>query len=82
MTRKDYEMIARAIRDAWDEIREGEKSAKYTAGSGECFLHLITKLEEEFTADNPRFQARRFSLAAWNSETAYMLAEEYEKADK
>lgn len=53
MTRKDYELVARCIRDSradlWPE-----------PGAYDAFETLIRRLTDAFWADNPRFSATRF----------------------
>lgn len=64
MTKKDYELIAKVLRDAQvlfgdiyseDDLR---KTVSLTA-----LGHVVSRLTEEFTAENPRFAPRIFAQA-------------------
>jgi len=61
MTRKDYELIAKAIKDVglWYHVGEGERQH----GAGVVLFSLAMELARELGADNPRFDKQRFLAA-------------------
>lgn len=64
MTRKDYEAIARAIRNARkDHDAEATGDWDYISGSHDAFEAIIEKLMYELSLDNPRFNAEKFKQA-------------------
>ena len=58
MTRKDYELIAKAIKDVglWYHVGEGERQH----GAGVVLFSLAMELARELGADNVRFDKARF----------------------
>ena len=61
MTKKDYELIAEAIKDVglWYHVGEGERQH----GAGVVLFSLAMELARELAADNPRFDQERFMAA-------------------
>ncbi len=51
MTRKDYELLARVIANAWYSSRDYKES-------------IASDLADKLEADNPRFNRERFLIAA------------------
>lgn len=51
MTRKDYEMLARVIANAWTSTKQDKAS-------------IANDLADELELDNPRFDRERFLIAA------------------
>lgn len=60
MTRKDYERIAAAIRDANEETRAEFGPDSHNVG----LLKAATYIADELGTDNPRFDTERFLRAA------------------
>jgi hypothetical protein len=58
MTRKDYELIARAFRDA---AEDHERAGRYAEAIG--VLDAATVLSRRLCATNPRFDRGRFLTA-------------------
>ena len=61
MTKKDYELIAEAIKDVglWYHVGEGERQH----GAGVVLFSLAMELARELGAANPRFDKQRFLAA-------------------
>jgi hypothetical protein len=61
MTKKDYDLIAEAIRNVglWYHVGEGERQH----GSGVVLFSLAMELARELAAANPRFDQERFMTA-------------------
>ena len=65
MTRKDYELIAKALRATRDRVdsendgKEGAHRDQQLRGVRRAAAHLATALE----SDNPRFDVQRFLTA-------------------
>ena len=66
MTRKDYEMIAQAVRDALPDLSEREPGAPLADDTHAALSHLRTAADyiaDGCKADNPRFNRKRFIAA-------------------
>ena len=61
MTRKDYELIAEAIKDVglWYHVSGGDRQH----GADVVLFSLAMELARELAADNPRFDQERFMAA-------------------
>lgn len=59
MTRKDYELIARALQAKRDELVESRSSYDRICGHDGAILTLA----EALASDNPRFNSARFLAA-------------------
>ena len=60
MTKKDYELIAKAIREGADQHR----AAFLEEPSGQVLV-LVERIADALASDNPRFNYNRFISAAW-----------------
>jgi hypothetical protein len=64
MTRKDYELIAKAIRDARAKVaHESDNRKEVMDGANAGFYELAVILSNEFFMENPRFDENRFMVA-------------------
>jgi hypothetical protein len=70
MTRKDYEMIAKAIRETRDKVAlESGNNADVMAGANAGLYELSRILCNELYMQNPRFNEDKFLTACetlWN----------------
>lgn len=63
MTRKDYELIARAISSATDEIESSADSDAFKGGMRYMRSRIISTLCSAMSADNPAFDESKFRAA-------------------
>ena len=64
MTRKDYELIAQAIREARAKVaHESDNSEKIMAGANCALYELSVILSGKFFDSNPRFDDNRWMTA-------------------
>ena len=64
MTRKDYVLIAEAIRDARAKVaHESDNNRELMAGANVALYELAVILSGRFFDDNPRFDENRFMVA-------------------
>ena len=61
MTKKDYELIAEAIKDVGLWYHVGGEEGQH--GAGVVLFALAMELARELAADNPRFDQQRFMAA-------------------
>lgn len=70
MTRKDFELIARAICEARSKVElESGNNREVMGGANAGFYELARILSNEFYMQNPRFDEDKFLTAAevlWN----------------
>ena len=63
MTRKDYEMLAEAIRDARAKVMLETDDSATIGGANACLYELARILSARFFEENPRFNDNRWMLA-------------------
>jgi hypothetical protein len=64
MTRKDYELIAEAIREAREVIsKEAEGMPEVIGGANAGFYELAKILSNKFFDENPRFDDNKWMVA-------------------
>ena len=64
MTRKDYVLIAEAIRDARAKVaHESDNNSQLMAGANVALYELAVILSQRFFDDNPRFDDNRWMVA-------------------
>jgi len=61
MTRKDYQAIADAMREVYEDFSGDGVAIQYQAH--EALDYALTKLCEVFAQDNPRFSTEKFIKA-------------------
>ena len=64
MTRKDYELIAKAIVDTRAKVaHESDNNSQLMAGANVALYELSVILSQKFFDENPRFDENRFMVA-------------------
>ena len=66
MTRKDYELIAEAIREARSKVLKSSNTdlmSEYRTGCNDALYELSLILSGRFFDDNPRFDDNRWMIA-------------------
>jgi hypothetical protein len=64
MTRKDYNLIAEAIRDARAKVaHESDNNFQLMLGANVALYELSVILSQRFFDENPRFDENRFMVA-------------------
>ena len=60
MTRKDYILIAKHLKWAWDTLRDDD--------SRDLFMHVVQNIEHALSEDNGRFNVKTFREAIYGKE--------------
>lgn len=74
MTRKDYERMARMIRDRLAIIRKMDGDSEWRRGAFDALALLARDYADDAERDNPRFDRKRFMTACGLTENAHEAA--------
>ena len=73
MTRQDYEVIAQALADAFEDAREdaaGTSVEDYESGTDAALATVLRHVMYALSADNPRFSPQLFKQAVTGEDDA------------